>query len=164
VTPEVMDKDFLIEIGKAKIERAGKDITLVSFSRTMTPTMEAAEELAKQGIDAEVINLRSIRPLDTETIIKSVKKTNRIVSIEAGWPQFGVGAEIAAVLMECTLYLCVGLIAKLMHLITLMLLLPELLEQTFPCHMPSTWKMPRHPRRLTLSTLQSVLWDTRNRV
>lgn len=66
----------------------------------MTPVMEAAEELAKAGINAEVINLRSIRPLDIDTIVKSVKKTNRIVSVEHGWPQYGVGAEIAGLLME----------------------------------------------------------------
>lgn len=75
-------------------------MTIVSFSRSLTPVMEAADELAKAGISAEVINLRSIRPLDKDAIIKSVKKTNRIVSVEHGWPQYGVGSEISALLME----------------------------------------------------------------
>ncbi|KXS13490.1 Thiamin diphosphate-binding protein [Gonapodya prolifera JEL478] len=97
---EALDKDFVLPIGKAKIEKEGTDITLVSFSRTMTPTMEAAELLAKEGISVEVINLRSIRPLDVPTLVASVKKTNRLVTIEQGWPQHGVGAEIAAAIME----------------------------------------------------------------
>lgn len=77
MSPEAMSDNFLLPIGKAKIERAGSDITIVAHSKMVTHSMEAAEALAKEGISAEVINLRSIRPLDTETIIKSVKKTNR---------------------------------------------------------------------------------------
>lgn len=94
------DPDFILPIGKAKIERAGTDVTITAFSRMVGVALQAADELAKQGISAEVINLRTIRPLDTETIINSVKKTNRLVSVEEGWHYAGMGAEIAAVMME----------------------------------------------------------------
>jgi pyruvate dehydrogenase E1 component beta subunit len=92
--------DFVLPIGKARIARAGKDVTIVSFSMGMTYALKAAEELAKEGIDAEVIDLRTLRPMDTETIVASVKKTGRIVTVEEGWPQNGVGAEIAARVVE----------------------------------------------------------------
>ena len=92
--------DFVVPIGKAKIARAGKDVTIVAWSMGMTYAMKAAEELAKEGIEAEVIDLRTLRPMDTETIIESVKKTGRAVTIEEGWQQSGVGAEIAARIME----------------------------------------------------------------
>jgi len=92
--------DFLIPIGKAKIRRQGSDVTIVSHSRMVGRALEAAEILAGQGIDAEVIDLRSLRPLDTDTVIESVKKTNRLVCAEEGWGQSGVGAEIAAVVVK----------------------------------------------------------------
>ena len=92
--------DFLIPIGKAKIRREGADVTLVSHSRMVGRCLEAAEKLAEEGIDAEVIDLRTLRPLDTATVIESVKKTNRLVCAEEGWGQHGVGAEIAAVVMN----------------------------------------------------------------
>ncbi|MEN3950604.1 pyruvate dehydrogenase complex E1 component subunit beta [Iodidimonas sp. SYSU 1G8] len=92
--------DYTVPIGKAKVVREGKDVTLISFSYTMLATLDAADKLAEQGIDAEVIDLRTIRPLDTETIIESVKKTNRAVVIEQGWTAYGVTAEISALLME----------------------------------------------------------------
>jgi pyruvate dehydrogenase E1 component beta subunit len=92
--------DFVLPIGKARIARAGNDVTIVAWSMGMRYAMEAAEELAGQGIDAEVIDLRTIRPMDTETIIASVQKTGRCVTIEEGWQQSGVGAEIAARIME----------------------------------------------------------------
>ena len=96
-----LSKDFVVEIGKAKIEKAGTDITIVAHSRSVGFALEAAQLLEKEGIcSAEVINLRSIRPLDTETIINSVKKTNRLVTVEGGWPQYGVGSEICAQIME----------------------------------------------------------------
>lgn len=88
--------DYLVPIGKARIARQGKDVTLVSFGIGMTYTMKAAEELAKEGIEAEVIDLRTLRPLDETTLVESVKKTGRCVTIEEGWPQSGVGAEIIA--------------------------------------------------------------------
>ena len=91
--------DYVLPIGKARIARAGKDVTIVSFSIGMTYALKAADELAKEGIEAEVIDLRTIRPMDTETILESVKKTGRIVTVEEGWPQAGVGAEIAAQVM-----------------------------------------------------------------
>jgi pyruvate dehydrogenase E1 component beta subunit len=87
--------DFIVPIGKAKIARAGSHVTIVAWSIGMTYALKAAEELAKEGIEAEVIDLRTIRPMDTETIVASVKKTNRLVTVEEGWAQSGVGAEIA---------------------------------------------------------------------
>ena len=94
------DPDFIVPIGKAKIEREGADVTIVSFSRMVGVCLQAAEKLAELGISAEVINLRTIRPMDTVTIIDSVKKTNRIVTVEEGWAFAGIGAEIAAVVNE----------------------------------------------------------------
>jgi pyruvate dehydrogenase E1 component beta subunit len=94
------DPDFVLPIGKARIERTGKDVTIVAFSIMVGKALQAAEELAKNGIDAEVINLRSLRPFDTETIVASIKKTNRLVSVEEGWPFAGIGSELAAQMME----------------------------------------------------------------
>jgi pyruvate dehydrogenase E1 component beta subunit len=93
-------EDFVLPIGKAKIERAGSDVTIVAFAMMVDVALKAAEVLAEQNISAEVINLRSIRPLDVETIVKSVKKTNRVVSVEEGWPFAGIGAEIAMSVTE----------------------------------------------------------------
>lgn len=92
--------DFVLPIGKAKVEREGTDVTIVAFSIMVGMAMQAAEKLAEQGISAEVINLRSIRPLDTETIAASVRKTNRLVTLEEGWPYAGIGAEVAMQIME----------------------------------------------------------------
>jgi pyruvate dehydrogenase E1 component beta subunit len=92
--------DFLVPIGRGRTARAGTHVTLVSFSIGMVYALKAAEELAKDGIEAEVIDLRTIRPMDTALIIESVKKTGRCVTVEEGWPQSGVGAEIVALLME----------------------------------------------------------------
>jgi len=94
------DPEFVLPIGRAKIERPGKDVTITAFSIMVGKALAAAEELAKQGIDAEVINLRSLRPFDTETIVNSVKKTNRLVSVEEGWAFAGIGSELAAQMME----------------------------------------------------------------
>jgi pyruvate dehydrogenase E1 component beta subunit len=94
------DPDFIVPIGPAKIERAGNDVTITAFSRMVGVALQAAEKLAEEGISAEVINLRTLRPLDTGSIINSVKKTNRIVSVEEGWAYSGIGAEIAAVVQE----------------------------------------------------------------
>jgi pyruvate dehydrogenase E1 component beta subunit len=92
--------DFVVPIGRAKIVRGGGHVTITAFSLMVDRAIKAAEKLAEEGIEAEVIDLRTIRPLDTETIVESVKKTNRIVSVEEGWPQSGIGSEIAAVMME----------------------------------------------------------------
>ncbi len=94
------DEDFILPIGKAKVEREGKDVTIVAFSIMVDVAMKAAAVLAEQGISAEVINLRTIRPLDVATIVASVKKTNRVVSVEEGWPFAGIGAEIAMTVTE----------------------------------------------------------------
>lgn len=97
----IMDKDFVLPLNKAKVEREGTDVTIVTFSKMVGFSLEAAEILKRDhDISVEVINLRCIRPLDRNTIISSVKKTNRVVSVEEGWPQHGVGSEIAALLME----------------------------------------------------------------
>jgi pyruvate dehydrogenase E1 component beta subunit len=94
------DPDFVVPIGKARVARPGEQVTIVAFSRMVKLALQAAEELQKEGISAEVIDLRSLRPFDAETVIASVKKTNRVVSVEEGWPFAGIGAEIAAVMME----------------------------------------------------------------
>ncbi|MDX8349670.1 pyruvate dehydrogenase complex E1 component subunit beta [Cognatiyoonia sp. IB215446] len=92
--------DFTIPFGKAKIERAGDDVTIVSFGIGMTYALEAAERLAEEGVNAEVINLRSLRPLDLPTVLASVQKTNRCVTVEEGWPQGSVGSWIASEIMQ----------------------------------------------------------------
>jgi pyruvate dehydrogenase E1 component beta subunit len=94
------DKDWIVPIGKAKVVRPGSNVTITAFSRMVGVALEAAELLSKEGIDAEVIDLRTIRPLDTATIVASVQKTNRMVSVEEGWPFAGIGSEMAAVIME----------------------------------------------------------------
>jgi pyruvate dehydrogenase E1 component beta subunit len=88
--------DWLVPIGKARIARPGKDVTIVSFARGMVYALDAAEQLAKEGIDAEVIDLRTLRPLDLDTILTSVRKTNRLVTVEEAWPVCSVGSEICA--------------------------------------------------------------------
>ncbi|MGC8531451.1 MAG: pyruvate dehydrogenase complex E1 component subunit beta [Acidiphilium sp.] len=94
------DEDFMVPIGKAKIERAGEEVTIIAFSLMVDVALKAADLLDQQGISAEVINLRTIRPLDIETIVASVKKTNRVVCVEEGWPFAGIGAEIAMQITE----------------------------------------------------------------
>ena len=94
------DPEFTLPLGKCHIERPGTDVTIVTFSKMVGFALEAAKMLQADGIQAEVINLRTIRPLDTATIIDSVKKTNRLVTVEEGWPQHGVGAEICGLIME----------------------------------------------------------------
>lgn len=124
MSSEAMSDNFLLPIGKAKVEREGSDVTIVAHSKMVTHSLEAADALAKEGVKAEVINLRSIRPLDIDTIKKSVKKTNRFVTnspfpvvgffvyllngrnfsslviVEGGFPMFGVGSEICAQIVE----------------------------------------------------------------
>jgi pyruvate dehydrogenase E1 component beta subunit len=95
-----VDDDFVLPIGRAKVERVGRDVTIVAFSIMVGVAMKAAEVLAGQGIEAEVINLRSLRPLDTGCIVESVKKTSRLVTVEEGWPFAGIGAEIAMQIIE----------------------------------------------------------------
>jgi pyruvate dehydrogenase E1 component beta subunit len=92
--------DFILPIGKARIEREGRHVTIVAYSVMVGVALQAADVLREQGIEAEVINLRSLRPLDTETIVASVKRTNRLVTVEEGWPYAGIGAEIAMTVIE----------------------------------------------------------------
>jgi len=97
---ENYDDDHLVEIGKAKIVRSGRDVTIIAFSLMVKYALEASEELAKIGIEAEVIDIRTIRPLDKNTIISSVKKTSRCLTVEEGFPFASVGSEISSVIME----------------------------------------------------------------
>ena len=92
--------DHIVPIGKARVARSGDHVTITAFSLMVKYALEAAEMLAAEGISAEVIDLRSLRPLDTETVVASVKKTNRFVSVEEGWPYAGIGSELLAVMME----------------------------------------------------------------
>ncbi|MCX7355335.1 MAG: pyruvate dehydrogenase complex E1 component subunit beta [Alphaproteobacteria bacterium] len=98
--PVPTDPDYLVPIGKAKVVRAGSHVTITAFSYMVDAALAAAETLKGEGIEAEVIDLRSLRPFDVETVVASVKKTNRIVSVEEGWPFAGIGSEIAALVME----------------------------------------------------------------
>lgn len=107
MSDEALSKDFVLAIGKAKIERTGKHVTLVAHSKAVELALDAANQLAGQGIEAEVINLRSLRPLDMKTIIQSIAKTNHCVTVEQGWPQHGIGAEISARIMESKLTLLI---------------------------------------------------------
>jgi pyruvate dehydrogenase E1 component beta subunit len=99
-SPVPVGGDWIVPIGKARVVRPGEQVTVVAFSRMVEIALGAAEVLAREGISAEVIDLRTIRPLDVETVIASVKKTNRIVSVEEGWPFAGIGSEIAATMMD----------------------------------------------------------------
>ena len=93
-------EDFTVPIGKARVARAGSDVTIVSFGIGMTHALAAAEELARDGIEAEVVDLRSLRPMDTDTVVASVKRTNRCVTVEEGFPVGSIGEHISAVLMR----------------------------------------------------------------
>ncbi|KAK7571917.1 hypothetical protein V9T40_014389 [Parthenolecanium corni] len=104
MSDEAMSKDFVLPIGKAHIEQSGSHVTFVAHSKGVEIALEAAKVLAGQGVNAEVINLRTIRPLDFETIAKSVAKTNHLITIEQGWPQCGVGSEISSRVMESEVF------------------------------------------------------------
>jgi len=94
------DPDFILPIGRAKIERPGKHVTIVAYSIMVGVALQAAETLAGQGVEAEVINLRTLRPLDIGTVVDSVKRTSRLVTVEEGWPYAGIGAEVAMQVIE----------------------------------------------------------------
>jgi pyruvate dehydrogenase E1 component beta subunit len=97
---EVPDGDYVIPIGKSKVQRPGKDVTIVTYSKGLEISMKAADELAKGGVEVEIVDLRSLRPLDMDPVIESFKKTNRAVVVEEGWKSFGVGAEVSARIYE----------------------------------------------------------------
>lgn len=97
---EVPEDDYVVPLGKADVKREGTDITFVAYSSMLKPALTAAEALEKDGISVEVVDLRSLRPLDTDTVVASVKKTNRMVMIEEGWRSYGVGAEVTARVQE----------------------------------------------------------------
>ena len=98
--PVPTDPDLVLPIGRARIARPGRDVTIAAFSIMVDHALKAAEQLASEGIEAEVIDLRTLRPLDTETLVDSVKRTNRLVTVEEGWAFAGIGAELAAIMME----------------------------------------------------------------
>ena len=100
VRGEVPEGDYIVPIGKSTIQRPGKDVTIVTYSKMLELSLKAADELAKEGIEAEIIDLRTLRPLDIEPVIESFKKTNRAVIVEEGWKSYGVGAEISALIYE----------------------------------------------------------------
>jgi pyruvate dehydrogenase E1 component beta subunit len=97
---EVPDSEYLVPIGKADVKKEGSDVTIVSFGKIMKVALQAAEELEKEGVSAEVIDLRTIRPLDYETIIQSIKKTNRLVILEESWPMASISTEISYVVQS----------------------------------------------------------------
>ena len=97
---EVPEGEVLIPIGKSKVQRLGKDVTIVTYSKMVDVSLKAAEQLAQEGIEAEVVDLRTLRPLDMEPVIASFKKTNRAVMVEEGWRSYGVGAEVASRIYE----------------------------------------------------------------
>ncbi|MGW8251615.1 MAG: alpha-ketoacid dehydrogenase subunit beta [Anaerolineales bacterium] len=100
VRGDVPDEDYTIPIGKSKVQRAGDDVTIVTYSKMLEISTKAAEQLAKEGIEAEIVDLRTLRPLDMEAVIESFKKTNRAVIVEEGWRSFGVGSEVASRIYE----------------------------------------------------------------
>jgi pyruvate dehydrogenase E1 component beta subunit len=104
MSDEALSNEFVLPIGKAKVERPGKHITLVSHSKAVDICLDAAKALAGEGIECEVINLRSLRPLDMDTVLKSVAKTHHLVTVEQGWPQSGIGSEICARVMESEVF------------------------------------------------------------
>jgi pyruvate dehydrogenase E1 component beta subunit len=97
---EVPGGHYVVPIGKSIIQRPGKDVTIVTYSKMLEISLKAAEQLAAEGIDAEIVDLRTLRPLDMEPVIESVKKTNRAVVVEEGWKSFGVGSEVASRIYE----------------------------------------------------------------
>ncbi|MEG1753890.1 MAG: alpha-ketoacid dehydrogenase subunit beta [Christensenella sp.] len=105
-TGEVPDEEYLLPIGKADVKRQGKDLTIISYSMMLQKSLSAAEKLAEDGIDAEVLDLRTLYPLDTEAIIASAKKTGRVLIVHEGVQKFGVGAEIAAVIADSEAFSC----------------------------------------------------------
>jgi len=100
VRGEVPDGDYVVPIGKSKVQRPGQHVTVVTYSKGLEISLKAADELAKEGIEAEVVDLRSLRPLDMDPVIESFKKTNRAVVVEEGWKSFGVGSEISSRIYE----------------------------------------------------------------
>ncbi len=97
---EVPEGDYVVPLGKSTVQRPGKDVTIVTYSKMLEISLKAADQLAKEGIEAEIVDLRTLRPLDMEPVIESFKKTNRAVVVEEGWPSYGVGAEVSARIYE----------------------------------------------------------------
>jgi pyruvate dehydrogenase E1 component beta subunit len=100
VRGEVPDGDFVLPIGKSTVQRPGKDVTIVTYSKMLETSMKAADQLAKEGIEVEIVDLRTLRPLDMEPVIESFKKTNRAVVVEEGWKSYGVGSEVVSRIYE----------------------------------------------------------------
>jgi pyruvate dehydrogenase E1 component beta subunit len=96
----VPDEDFVVPLGKSTVQRPGRDVTIVTYSKMLEISLKAAEQLAQAGIEAEIVDLRSLRPLDMDPVIESFKKTNRAVIVEEGWPSFGIGSEVSTRIYE----------------------------------------------------------------
>ena len=97
---EVPEGDYVVPIGKSVVQRPGRDVTIVTYSKMLEVSLKAADKLSQEGIEAEIVDLRTLRPLDMEPVIESFKKTNRAVVVEEGWPSYGVGAEISSRIYE----------------------------------------------------------------
>ena len=97
---EVPEGDYVVPIGKSIVQRPGRDVTIVTYSKMLEVSLKAADKLSQEGIEAEIVDLRTLRPLDMEPVIESFKKTNRAVVVEEGWPSYGVGAEISSRIYE----------------------------------------------------------------
>jgi pyruvate dehydrogenase E1 component beta subunit len=97
---EVPDEDFVVPLGKSTVQRPGRDVTIVTYSKMLEISLKAAEQLTQAGIEAEIVDLRSLRPLDMDPVFESFKKTNRAVIVEEGWPSFGIGSEVSARIYE----------------------------------------------------------------
>jgi pyruvate dehydrogenase E1 component beta subunit len=100
VRGEVPEDEYLIPMGKSKIQREGRDVTIVTYAKGLELSLKAADELATEGVDVEIVDLRTLRPLDMEPVLESFTKTNRAVVVEEGWKSFGVGAEVSARIYE----------------------------------------------------------------
>lgn len=174
LTDEAQDKDFVIPLGKAKIEKEGKDVSIVTFSKMVGYSLEVAKNLEAEGISVEVINLRTLRPLDRETIVNSVKKTNRLVTVEEGWPQCGVRTALLILLLFWFIkltYFCLVVLCRselrLPHwswrakpLTTSTPLLSASPAPMCPCHMHRTWSAPHYPKSTTSPALCGGLLPT----
>jgi pyruvate dehydrogenase E1 component beta subunit len=97
---EVPEGDYIVPIGKSTVQRPGKDVTIVTYSKMLELSLKAADQLSKEGIEVEIVDLRTLRPLDMEPVFESFKKTNRAVIVEEGWKSFGVGSEISTRIYE----------------------------------------------------------------
>lgn len=129
---EVSEEEYLIPIGQADIKKQGEDVTIVTFGKTLKVVMEAADELQKDGVNAEVIDLRTIRPLDYQTVVESVKKTNRLVFVEEGWPLGAISSEITYHIQKYAFDFLDAPVHRVNNRDLPLHYAPELIEETLP--------------------------------